>query len=369
MREFDAQATEAWRRWLWFAPAILMAILLAAAWMSGTSTWADCGLAQSWNPLSVLGMLTVGALGLPLVSRYGLISRAFRAWRLLRGEDRLGSSNPGIRRRGVAVLENLARNHPEESHESVMLILCKFIQFPPVREIMTFDDEGYETMGLNSSWLGPCPPDVEAAARAVGGCRANLPGKIRFAIESGRTFNLTDSNLVGADLRNANFSGMNLHRVKFMQADLTGADLAKANLQYSVFHDANLAIAKFLRANLSNARLERANLNGVDLTRANLEGTEFSSANLEGARLDLVSMKGARFAGANLAGADFSTANTQGANFACALLADAIGLTQKSLDQLDPSAPPESLPEGLHWPFVQGEDGKWSRMAKHSEDE
>ena len=80
--------------------------------------------------------------------------------------------------------------------------------------------------------------------------------------ENGERADLSNKNLIRADLR-----GAGLRRADLRGADLRGADL--------------------FRANLRGANLRRADLIGADLIGADLEGANLEGANLEGANLNL----------------------------------------------------------------------------------
>lgn len=149
---------------------------------------------------------------------------------------------------------------------------------------------------------------------------------------------LTESNLKGAVLRRADLQGANLRNARmrgvlanganFQGADLGGARLQEADLRGAVFQGANLSGAELEGAILRFARLQRANLGAAWLQQAKLGG-----ANLQGADLHNASLQAADLRGAKLQNADLSGAKLRGAKLIGADLSDAIGLTQKQLDQ------------------------------------
>ena len=77
---------------------------------------------------------------------------------------------------------------------------------------------------------------------------------------------LTDADLVHADLRNADLKAADLQRANLSSARLDGADLRDADLRFS--------------------NLQGASLRGVDLRQSNLYGADLRQADLTGARLD-----------------------------------------------------------------------------------
>jgi len=107
-------------------------------------------------------------------------------------------------------------------------------------------------------------------------------------------------------------------------------------------------------ADFARAKLTLVTLAGADLAGADLSGADLSGANLLAAHLAGANLEGAYLLAAYLFGAELKDAHISGANFRGAL-----GLTQEMLDSVLPSPPPESLPEGLFWPFEEGKDGKW----------
>lgn len=96
---------------------------------------------------------------------------------------------------------------------------------------------------------------------------------------------LTQVNLIGANLRGADLSGATLS-----QANLTNADLTGANLEGAVLNSANLSGASLTGANLKSASLENANLSYAGFISANLE-----AANLKDAKLEFTNFRGANF--------------------------------------------------------------------------
>ena len=68
---------------------------------------------------------------------------------------------------------------------------------------------------------------------------------------------------------------VNLSNANLIEADLTGVNLTKAN-----FHEANLGAAKLMEATLNGANFCRA-----DLYKTNLSGADLTNANLQGAQI------------------------------------------------------------------------------------
>ena len=86
---------------------------------------------------------------------------------------------------------------------------------------------------------------------------------------------LTESHLIGADLRNANLQG----------ADLTGSNLEGADLEGANLTGANFTNAFMTHTNLANARLDNANFSGAHLYYVEVAGASMNNLNLTGAEL------------------------------------------------------------------------------------
>jgi hypothetical protein len=106
---------------------------------------------------------------------------------------------------------------------------------------------------------------------------------VKWALKN--SVNLSDADLIGADLSGANLSDANLRDAYLLGADLSGANLSDAYLRGADLSDANLSDADLSGANLSDAYLLGADLLGADLSDANLSGADLSGANLRGADL------------------------------------------------------------------------------------
>ncbi|HVB22591.1 MAG TPA: pentapeptide repeat-containing protein [Ktedonobacteraceae bacterium] len=116
---------------------------------------------------------------------------------------------------------------------------------------------------------------------------------------------LNGAYLIGADLSNANLNGANLNGTIFSNAILSNADLSNAILSSTIISPSLLIHSDFSRiyhssADLGGANLSSANLSNADLGDVNLNGTDLSSANLNHANLI-----GANLNHANLSNAIF----------------------------------------------------------------
>jgi len=107
---------------------------------------------------------------------------------------------------------------------------------------------------------------------------------------------LSEVQLVGAELKTADFSGVDLHRANLMGADLrraifgADADLSKADLRGADLREAIIVRgARFKHTDISGTDLRgavvEAKLHGVDLHDADLRGTDFRGAEFLGVDL------------------------------------------------------------------------------------
>ena len=118
------------------------------------------------------------------------------------------------------------------------------------------------------------------------------------------TYNLQGANLSDADLIIAQMPGANLRGANLVSAVLEGANLEEGDLRYAFLNSSNLQEINLQRANLQGATLVDTNLQRANLQGAILENAVLTGANLQGANLQ----------GANLQGANLTNANLEGVN-------------------------------------------------------
>jgi len=109
------------------------------------------------------------------------------------------------------------------------------------------------------------------------------------------TPDLSEADLIGADLREARLSRANL-----LGADLSKADLREANLSGADLSGAFMSGANLFRADLTMSPLVRANLEGADLSEAKLRMANLSHSNLNGAGFTAARAGGTHFADVDL---------------------------------------------------------------------
>lgn len=120
---------------------------------------------------------------------------------------------------------------------------------------------------------------------------------------------LTDANLVKANLEGANLSGLDLSEAGFYGAQLHAASLINANLSFAQFKFADLRHAYLIGADLHNACFEHASLFGADLSDANLQHADLRLASLRRANLSNADLSHAWLNGVDLRGSNLTGAN------------------------------------------------------------
>lgn len=174
---------------------------------------------------------------------------------------------------------------------------------------------------------------VKANLNGVDLSKANLRATI--AIDASLAFsNLSRAKLVEADLSKAElvavlFNEADLNRATLNNAKLKGArfygaKLGKANLREADLSGAKLSGANLFEANLYKANLSEAELNGTKLCGVNLTEATLTKAQLIKAKLNRAELNGATISEANLNKADLSEANLVKANLSGANLSEAI---------------------------------------------
>ncbi|NET32406.1 MAG: hypothetical protein F6K19_10410 [Cyanothece sp. SIO1E1] len=148
--------------------------------------------------------------------------------------------------------------------------------------------------------------------------------------------NLSQANLARSGLNGANLTRAILTGADLSQASMLRADLVRAEMSHSNLRDANLS-----EANLKEGQLQQANLNGANLSRADMRSCSLMAANLEQARLP-----GANLNRANLSGADLRDVELRHANLNCANLSGA-----------------NLSGANLRWVDLNGADLRWADLS------
>ena len=292
--------------------------------------------------------------------------------RYQKAAEMLGSAVLSVRLAGIYALQRLAKEQPEQYHIQVMRLFCAFVRLPTEDQIL----KSGQAPIRQGSLLG-IRQDVESVMDAIG-----FRGGERIAIERRDDFkldlrgaDLSEAQILDANLSKAWFHHANLSRLRFVETNLTDAMLVGADLSKATFFEVNFTGTTLRSADLSGAMLQGAempgmhfddtSLCGANLTWANLAEATFQSAKATRVVLERAKLPGALFfqadlsrsllAGADLAGARFYETDLTGANLAGANLSGAVfsfdgqqpvqGLSQSQLDQAmaDPDNPPELL--------------------------
>ena len=237
--------------------------------------------------------------------------------RFTKAVEQLASSEIAVRLGGIYALERIA-NDSEKDHWTIMEVLTAFVREPPplkapleaeksLLELPTYiqnikDDKQSQKLRV----------DIQAALTVIG--RRDMEKDLE-----NQKLDLSNTDIAGANLREAKLQGANFYQANLQGADLTkaqlqGADLGNTNLQQAHFIEANLQGAILTEANLKGAFLIGTNLQEADLMAAILEGAQLSSANLQKSLLKLANLQSTRLCNAQLQGADIRQADFSGAS-------------------------------------------------------
>lgn len=233
---------------------------------------------EEWDARSNrFAVLTLGAWGafyglLLSVRRINVSENNLFNDRLSRAIEALGHQEFANRRAGLTLLENLAKETPEEKNKELILqLLHNFIR----------------GRAGNRRYDALFPSDEEIVARND----IVVAIKILFKIVTNPAIRLDKYSLDTLDLRQLEFGSSEWLRPDKWKscildaADLQGAQLNFVDLQGAHLWYANLQDAYLWDANLEDSKLGYANLQGANLMGAKLFGADLSSANLHGTNL------------------------------------------------------------------------------------
>ena len=214
--------------------------------------------------------------------------------RFTRSIEQLGNKEETIRIGGIYALERIANDSPRDGW-TIMEVLSSFVRGK--QSVKGQDLDGLPTIRTDS----------QAALTVINRRQTDLESVSQYLDLS--LSNLTEANLVGANLDRVKLSNSAL-----IKADLRGASLNLANLSHANLNGANLTKVQLERANLIQADLSNTNLSSANLHEANLNKANLADAILDGAILTNTSLgntnlTGAILIGANLRGATLSKAN------------------------------------------------------------
>lgn len=260
--------------------------------------------------------LTLTARRLIVLNRQTVAAEAgHRDGRFEKGTEMMSSKEITACFGGIAALERLARDHPEEYHIQCHNMFCVF-----VRHRFTAHDSEIAT----SSRVAKCPSEIETAAKVIGYRLKKRKTAIEKIEKKGNfRIDLSGANLFGVKLKCSDFTKAILDNAQFGASDLSDSNLSGASLLSSNLSNAELSNADLSNALLTSANMSAATLKRVNLSEAQLHGADLSGANLEGANLCNAVFQGANLSGANFEGVDLSGANLYHADLTGASLKNA----------------------------------------------
>lgn len=366
--------------WITLSVAVMVVegVLVVLLW-----DWLSEGESGSATIRNV-GLVIAGSLAIPLavwravvadkqassgqhqaaVAQQGLLNERYQ-----KAAEMLGSDVLSVRLAGIYALQRLAADNPEQYHIQVMRLFCAYVRLPT-------KDQSLEPgqAPIRSGTLLGIRQDVESVMEAIGHraeMQKALERKAEYRLDL-RGADLSEAQILNADLSKTMFHHANLSNVRVANTDLTeasfrdadlskawlyearftGADLSSANLSGAMLqsvemiklnlHNITLLGANLGQANLSESILQDAKAANAWLDHANLSGATFLRADLSQARLDRANLTSAEFLDANLTGANLTAANLSGVQFSSGGQQPTMGLTQVQLDGAcaDPENPP-----------------------------
>jgi uncharacterized protein YjbI with pentapeptide repeats len=198
--------------------------------------------------------------------------------RYFRATSQFDSLEPLERKSRIQVLEEIAEDS-QRYHWKVMNFLANFVKKNARPKKNAQEDEGRTQKPRE---------DIQEALRVIGGRDPN---------NNKGLFDLSNTDIRGAELHGANLQGVNLN-----EANLQGTELYVAQLQGAFLNKTQLHRARLIYANLQGAYLGGANLQSADLTEVNLREADLTGANLQGAILQKADLYEADFHEAKLQG-------------------------------------------------------------------
>ncbi|MBD2300823.1 pentapeptide repeat-containing protein [Nostoc sp. FACHB-190] len=231
--------------------------------------------------------------------------------RFSKAVELLASDKIEVRLGGIYTLERIAKDSPSD-HWTIMEVLtafvrenAKLIEDSNVQSAKIFIDE-YLDNKTQKKELHKVHLDIQETIIVI--ARNNPDNNQR------KNLNLSNINLIQADLCGALLKEINLSRANFLGANLSNADLSGANCLGVNFSKADLSNANLSVANLFGANFEEARFSEANLTRADLVGANFTKAYLRGANLTEANLTMAKLAEACFTEVNFTKAHLALAN-------------------------------------------------------
>ena len=213
------------------------------------------------------------------------------------GIELLKSENDAVVVGSIILLDDLARNFPDNYAKSVFEVFCGFLRVDT--------KENWDKYILNNK--SKYNTDSLLLANYY------FPNKYQTLIN--RVFKDKNSfyrKSIGKDFL-IDLNGVYLKNADLSKTDFKGADLENSSMQWSNLNDANLENAKLKFANLKEVTLFHAILVKSDLSGAQLQGSNFLCTNMQGSYLQGASLETSFFIETHLEGAFLATAHLEGA--------------------------------------------------------
>jgi uncharacterized protein YjbI with pentapeptide repeats len=283
--------------------------------------------------------------------------------------EQLGSKELAVRLGGIYALERLAHDSPERDHPTVVEVLSAFVREGSKRH-STQRSKKLAAEGTDAA--NPETPieparlatDVQAALTVLG----RLPHR-----PDGTRGDLSDAQLVGAQLTGANLSGAQLSGVNLSHAvidttNLSGAALPAAKLSGARTYRVDLSGANLSGADVSDALIRNTDLSGTRLDHADLSNTTLFRSNLSNSNLSKADLSGARLYRLNMSGAWLDNADLTGTQLERMNLQKARGLEQNQVNAALAKTMtwlPDNLQRPDHWPAEQAPGITLPRSEPH----
>ena len=258
----------------WIRASTALAIGVALLLTFGTAFWdafRDWLISSESGSTTIrnLGLVVAGLIALPLAIWRGLVAekqadaaqQGLRNERYQKGAEMLGSKHLSVRLAAIYALQGLAKEHPEEYHLQIMRILSAFARHPVA------DQAHVEEMAAKAGR----PHIREDVQAAIGVINKRIVAMIKLEPIDMSYLDLSGTELMFGDLREARLKRVFLRRANLFHATLTGADMSEANLISS-----NLQKVTLEGADLSHAMLFNTKMSGANLFNTNLSGTRLS---------------------------------------------------------------------------------------------
>jgi hypothetical protein len=259
---------------LFLALALVVFFVLPGLMVAGKDLTIAAERIKAENDIRTTGLQFLGGAVLALGALFTGVALIYNREsqitdRFTRAIDHLGHAEQSIRVGGIYALERIARDSHRD-REPVMELLITHVK------------ENAPLTGPGMPVSQKVAPDIQAALTAIGRRKTNRERKPLF-------IDLSDTNLVGADLSRGAFV-----RADFTRANLRSAELTRTDLRKSTLVDAHLEEAKLVRTKLSEAVLDDADCRGAEFERAELDWVSLKGTDLRQAKFWAIDLREVR---------------------------------------------------------------------------